>query len=96
VPKLKDVHQIGCEKQKHDRAKGRNHSTYFGSITGMVLAIRGLRSKSGISFTVEPVPSEGIHHVHLGFSAGHTKVDRNELKVVLRTKFGDLEPHSCP
>ena len=93
---LKDVHKIGCEKQTNDRAKGRSRSTYFGSITGNVAAIRGLRSKSGISITVVPEPSEGIHHAHLGFSAGYTKVDRTELKVMLHTRFGSLDPHSCP
>jgi len=96
APAISDVHTHGCEKQASDRGKGKSRSTYVGAITGMVEDIKSCKSKSGSCFTVDPDPTQGIHHVHLGFSAGSTKADRSELKVILRSKFGALEPHSCP
>jgi len=74
APQIEDVHKLGCEKQKNDRAKGRTSSTYFGAITGNVGDIKSVKSKSGISLTVVPAPYEGVHHAHLGFSAGSTKI----------------------
>jgi hypothetical protein len=92
---IEDVHRHGCEKQKNDRAKGRSKSTYFGAITGNVGDIRSLQSSGGIRFVVNYVPKEGKAHAHIGFSPGSKKNDRNELKFVLRAKFGNLEPHAC-
>lgn len=90
-----DVHVLGCEKQKADRDKGRNQSTYFGSITGNVGEIRTIRSASGIGFTVVHVPDEGQFHVHVAFTPGSKKNDRTELKILLRSKFGALDAHAC-
>jgi hypothetical protein len=90
-----EVHALGCIRQSWARDKGRN-STYFGAITGNAGEIRSLKSASGVSFTIEQVPSEGQEHAHIGFTSGSEKNDRNSLKVLLQGKFGALEPHSCP
>jgi hypothetical protein len=92
---IADVHGLGCEKQKADRKKGRDQSTYFGAITGNVGDIKAIRSAGGIGFTIVHVPDEGIFHAHVAFSPGSKKNDRSELKVLLRSKFGRLESHKC-
>lgn len=90
-----DVNMFGCAKQHGDRAKGKLRSTYFGYITGNVAAIRSLKSAKGIHLAVIHAPEEGRHHAHITFQAGSTKNDRNELKYLLRTTFGELAPHTC-
>jgi hypothetical protein len=94
APDVESVHSFGCTKQASDRSKGRLKSTYFGAITGNVGEIRSLNS-AGASFTVTHVPSEGDEHAHVGFSAGATKGQRNALKVLLGSKFGSVEAHTC-
>src|SRR4051812_3437948 len=90
APSIEEVHAIGCAKQAADGAKGRARSTYFGSITGNVGDIRSLKSATGACLVVEHYPDEGDAHAHIGFSPGTNKNDRNELKVLLRDKFGAL------
>jgi hypothetical protein len=92
---IAEVHAMGCAKQISDRDNGRVRSTYFGAITGIVGDIRSMKSACGISFTVVHVPAEGIFHAHIGFSPGSKKNDRSELKVLLRSKFGQVESHTC-
>ncbi|QHP70452.1 hypothetical protein EI171_26075 [Bradyrhizobium sp. LCT2] len=96
APTIDEVHSSGCAKQASDRAKGKDRSTYFGSITGKVSDIRSLKSATGACLTVEHAPDEGKSHAHIGFSPGTKKNDRSELKVMLRSAFGALEPHTCP
>jgi hypothetical protein len=93
---IADVHALGCTKQVSDRTKGNLRSTYFGAVTGNVGEIRAIRSATGAFLTIVHVPSEGEAHAHVGFSPGTNKNDRSSLKVQLRSKFGPLEPHSCP
>jgi hypothetical protein len=94
---IDDAHKLGCAKQSSDRQKEKGRrSTYFGSITGNVGEIRSLKSASGISFTVEHIPQDGLEHAHIGFTPGSQKNDRNSLKVLLQGKFGGVEPHRCP
>jgi hypothetical protein len=95
APDLDVVHKFGCEKQASDRAKGRARSTYIGAITGNVGEIRSLKNGAA-SLTVVYKPDEGDAHAHVGFTPNATKADRNALKVLLRSKFGPLEAHTCP
>ena len=92
---MPDVHALGCEKQVRDRNNGNDKSIYFGAITGNVGDIRSIRSANGIYLTAEHVPEEGIFHAHVGFSPGSKKNDRNTLKVLLRSKFGSVDEHTC-
>lgn len=95
APEIVDVHAKGCEKQLADHNKGNTRSTYFGAFTGNVGSIRELRSGSGISFTIEHVPEQGIFHAHIAFPPGSKKTDRGELKVMLKAQFGPVESHTC-
>jgi hypothetical protein len=96
APKIEDVHRIGCEKQRNDRAKGRANSTYFGAITGNVGDIKTVKSKSGKSFTIVHAPEQGVHHAHLGFSEGSTKADRTELKVEMSRSLLNIAKRPLP
>jgi hypothetical protein len=91
-----DVHTQGCAKQISDRQKGNVRSTYFGAMTGNAGSIRKIRSAGGIFFIIVQFPAEGQSHAHIGFSPNSTKIDRGELKVLLKKEFGPLEPHVCP
>lgn len=95
APTIEEINAFGCAKQKSDRDKGRDRSTYFGSITGKVGEIKALKSASGASLTVEHAPDEGEAHAHIGFSPGAKKNDRNELKFLLRGAFEPLDAHTC-
>ena len=95
APTIVDVHSLGCSRQAAARAKGRN-SNYFGAITGNAGDIRSLKSATGISFTIDHVPAEGMEHAHISFTAGSEKNDRNSLKVMLQTKFSSVDTHLCP
>jgi hypothetical protein len=92
---IDEVHGQGCTKQTSDRQKGNARSTYFGAITGNAGSIREIRSAGGVFFTILHVPAEGSSHAHIGFSPNSTKIDRVELKVLLKREFGPLEPHAC-
>jgi hypothetical protein len=92
---IAEVHALGCGHQAAARQKGKS-AAYFGGISGNVGDIRSLKSANGISFTIDHFPDEGQEHAHIGFTAGSQKNDRNSLKVLLRSKFGSVESHTCP
>jgi len=96
APSIADVHNLGCSKQRNDRAAGRN-STYFGALTGNAGNVRNLRSKNGGRFEILHAPDEGIHHVHITFQNVErlTKSDKTELKVLIRGQFAARSEHQC-
>jgi hypothetical protein len=93
---LADVHKLGCDKQRVDRADGKS-STYFGAITGNVGRIRGIRSKNGARFQIVHAPEEGIHHAHISYAGdvSPSKNDKAELKSKIRREFPDRSEHVC-
>jgi hypothetical protein len=99
APAILDVHQLGCERQKHRRAISP-HWTYQGAITASVQSIRNIRGNhAGDTFEVVHAPDEGVHHAHiemrLSDETALLKQRKVDLKERLRLVFSDLDPHTC-
>jgi hypothetical protein len=91
------VHELGCEKQRHDRAEGRAAQTYIGAMKAGVGAIRALRTAGGARFDVvhDPTGGQGVHHAHITMVDAAKKNDRTELKAKLQAAFSPLHGHAC-
>jgi hypothetical protein len=97
APAMAAVHNLGCAKQKVDRAAGKN-CTYFASVTAKVERVRAIRSLTGARFEVVHAPEEGKHHAHITYAEGHalTKNDKAQLKQAIRHAFSERDDHACP
>jgi len=94
------IHALGCAWQKAKREK-KPDMRYVGFSVAVVGDIRGIVTKRGHGFNVVHEPVEGIHHAEVSYAPSaelgvkFESLEREELKLALRQKFGPLVPHSC-
>ncbi len=96
-----DVHRLGCERESRTRER-RPDMRYTGFVSSSAAVIRGIETKAGHGFAVQHEPREGAHHAEISYRPASGRVtsdlkrnEKNELKLGLRQKFGDLTAHSC-
>lgn len=97
-PTIEEVHGLGCEREAAKKASKPEWS-YKGAITTTAGSIRSIKSKRGHGFKVAHEPIEGIYHAEIERAndpdAPFNKNDKNELRDMLKSAFGPLEPYSC-
>jgi len=96
------IHALGCAWQKAKRER-KPDMRYVGYIAAGVADIRQVESNRGHRFQVVHAPEDGqgLHHAEVRYlpnavaGARFESIDREELKLALRQKFGDLVAHDC-
>lgn len=101
APSDDDVHHLGCERESRTRSR-RPDTRYVGFISSTAGAVRGITTRAGHGFSVLHAPSEGIHHAEINYQPADgrrldelKRSEKNELKLALRSVFGELIPHAC-
>lgn len=95
-----EIHALGCAWQlaKCERVPDMR---YVGFMVAVVGDIRQIQTRRGHAFEVIHAPEEGRHHAEIRYlpsQAANTPFeshDREELKLVLQSKFSALTAHEC-
>lgn len=98
-----EVHALGCAKEKAKREQKPQYR-YIGFTSATAAQIRQVRNKAGHGFDVEHSPAEGEPwHTSLFFkhatgepASAIPKLERVELREMIRNAFGAVVEHACP
>ncbi len=101
MPHDADVHALGCDKQKSDRARGKASATYRGYIDSTAGRVRAKATTNGHRVDVVHAPAEGDWHLHVQvvLAPGTTKLgkaDKSDVRGLMSEAFDALVPHDCP